>query len=419
MTTVQTPDATNLVDSDLQARYSSTRALTEVLAAPLSPEDQTAQSMPDASPTKWHRGHTTWFFETFLLPGLPSYRPYHPLFGYLFNSYYETIGARHPRPQRGLLTRPSTGEVASYRNQVDEAMSELLAGPPEPGTASLAELGIQHEQQHQELLLMDLKSLLALNPLRPRYHRQVPDDVHPSPALNWVELAGGTGLVGHDGTGFAFDNEEPRHSVVLRPYAVADRPVSCGDWLGFMADGGYERPELWLSDGWSTVQRDGWQAPLYWEKDGAGWAVFTLGGLRRLDPAEPVCHISYYEADAFARWAGCRLPTEDEWELAATEIGLVHRFDLDRAHPRPMGVEATGAAGQVWEWTASAYLPYPGFRPSAGAVGEYNGKFMVNQHVLRGGCVASPPGHPRATYRNFFAPHSRWPFTGLRLARDL
>ena len=419
MTTIQTPNATNLVASDLQARYLSTRALTEVLAAPLSPEDQTAQSMPDASPTKWHRGHTTWFFETFLLPGLPSYRPFHPLFGYLFNSYYETIGARHPRPQRGLVTRPGTGEVASYRTQVDAAMSELLAGPPQAGTAFLAELGIQHEQQHQELLLMDIKSLLALNPLRPRYHRELADHAHPNPALKWLELAGGTGLVGHDGTGFAFDNEAPRHSVILRPYAVSDRPASCGDWLGFMADGGYERPELWLSDGWSTVQREGWQSPLYWEKDGTGWAVFTLGGLKRVDPAEPVCHISYYEADAFARWAGCRLPTEDEWELAVGDIGLAHHFDLGRAHPRPMGVDATGAAGQVWEWTASAYLPYPGFRPSAGAVGEYNGKFMVNQHVLRGGCVASPPGHPRVTYRNFFAPHCRWPFTGLRLARDL
>ena len=277
-------NVTELVASDLQARYSSTRALTDALAAPLSPEDQTAQSMPDASPTKWHRGHTSWFFETFLLPALPAYRPYHPLFGYLFNSYYETIGPRYPRPQRGLVTRPGIGEIASYRAQVDEAMSELLADRTEPRTAFLAELGIQHEQQHQELLLMDIKSLLVLNPLRPRYHHEILDGPHPNPALNWVEIAGGTGLVGHDGTGFAFDNEEPRHRVVLGPYAIADRPVSCGDWLGFMADRGYERPELWLSDGWSTVQREGWQAPLYWEQDGTEWAVFTLGGLKTARP---------------------------------------------------------------------------------------------------------------------------------------
>ncbi len=324
MTTIPMPKATDLASSHLQARYSSTRALTEALAEPLSPEDQTAQSMPDASPTKWHRGHTTWFFETFLLPALPSYRPYHPVFGYLFNSYYETVGARHPRPQRGLLTRPGTGEVASYRAQVDDAMSELLSEASETGTAFLAELGIQHEQQHQELLLMDIKSLLALNPLRPRYHREVPDGSHPNPALNWVELAGGTGLIGHDGTGFAFDNEEPRHRVLVSPYAIADRPTSCGDWLGFMADRGYERPELWLSDGWSTVQRDGWQAPLYWEKEGPDWVVFTLGGLKRLDPAEPVCHISYYEADAFAALG--RLPTTHRVRMGT-------RGERDRPHP--------------------------------------------------------------------------------------
>jgi ergothioneine biosynthesis protein EgtB len=389
----------------LADRFQAVRAHTEALAAPLSAEDQTVQSMPDVSPTKWHRAHTTWFFETFLLgPSHPGYRVFHPGYGYLFNSYYEAVGERYPRPQRGLLSRPGIDEIAAYRRHVDGAMLDLLDGEPAPEVAGLTDLGIHHEQQHEELLLMDVKHVLSVNPLQPAYRPAPPPPPLPEQAPGWHEHPGGVVEMGHAGDGFSFDNETPRHPVLLQPFALADRPVTCGQWLAFVDDGGYRRPELWLSDGWATVLAEGWSAPLYWS-DGE---VFTLHGPKPIDAGEPVCHVSYYEADAFARWAGCRLPTEAEWEAASPPAA-----DGDGPgglHPR--------AGGDVWEWTSSAYLPYPGFRPAAGAVGEYNGKFMVNQHVLRGGCCATPPGHLRPTYRNFFPPAARWPFTGLRLARD-
>ncbi|MGQ0826522.1 MAG: ergothioneine biosynthesis protein EgtB [Actinomycetota bacterium] len=409
-------------------RYASVRTFTEALAAPLSPEDQTVQSMPDVSPTKWHRAHTTWFFEEFVLQRYArGYSPFHPQFGYLFNSYYETVGPRYPRPNRGLLTRPGAEEIGEYRRCVDEAMYDFLQGSVPDDVATLVELGLHHEQQHQELLLMDIKHVLSRNPLRPPYRearRAAPSATGPA---EFVAHAGGLVEIGHAGDDFAFDNESPRHSVYLDPFAIADRPVSCGDWLAFIDDGGYRRPELWLSDGWATVQVERWDAPLYWTRDErTHWRLFTLAGLEDLDPGEPVSHVSYFEADAFARWSGARLPTEAEWEAIAAPRPVEGNFlDLDMGHPlhpapRPPSAEPGPSAlfGDVWEWTGSAYLPYPGFRPVAGAVGEYNGKFMVNQHVLRGGSCVTPPGHARATYRNFFPPSARWPFTGLRLARD-
>lgn len=409
------------IGAQLAADYEQVRASTEALAAPLSPEDQCIQSAPEVSPTKWHRGHTSWFFETFVLgPHLGGYEVFHPLFGYLFNSYYETVGDRHPRPQRGLISRPGVAEVADYRTYVDTAMDRLLSRPLDDDLAGLVELGLQHEQQHQELMLMDIKHVLAQNPLQPAY-AAVPFAAGDPAAQAWVDHPGGLVEIGHDGGGFAFDNESPRHQVWLHPFALASRPVTCGDWLAFIDDGGYERPELWLSDGWATVQEHGWRAPLYWFHADDDWWVFTLAGPRPVDSAEPVCHVSYYEADAYARWAEARLPTEFEWEAHAAAAPATGRFlDEQLLHPRPTpgGGGLQQMFGDVWEWTASAYLPYPGYQPPAGAVGEYNGKFMVNQHVLRGGCCATPPGHTRATYRNFFPPAARWPFTGLRLARS-
>ena len=376
-------------------RYLDVRAHTERLAEPLSPEDQAIQSMPDVSPTKWHRAHTSWFFETFVLtPSLPRYQVHHPAYAYLFNSYYEAVGPRHARNERGLLSRPSVEDVTRYRVAVDEAMGDLMQRALSARDASLIELGMQHEQQHQELLLMDIKHVLSCNPLLPSY---APDAPHPSakplgPA--WIEHAGGVVEVGHEGSGFAFDNEAPRHAVLLQPFAISNRVVTCGEWMAFVDDGGYERVDLWLSEGWATARAAGWDAPLYWRRDGGDWQVFTLSGPRAVDADELVCHVSYFEADAFARWSGARLPTEFEWETAV-----------------PPG------RGEVWEWTSSSYAPYPGFAPSAGAVGEYNGKFMVNQYVLRGGCCATPDGHARTSYRNFFPASSRWAFSGVRLAR--
>ena len=414
---------------DFAPRYCDVRALTEELAAPLSPEDQTVQSMPDVSPTKWHRGHTSWFFETFLLERfVPEYRVYHPRFAFIFNSYYETVGPRHPRPQRGLLSRPGVDEVTGYRRSLDGAMLDFLDRPIGHDARFLVDLGLNHEQQHQELVLMDIKHVLSRNPLLPVY-RSTGDDVvlaggDAAPPLSFAAYDGGVAEIGHHGPGFAFDNEGPRHDVLMRPFALATRPVTNGDWLDFMADGGYGRPDLWLSDGWAVVQGEQWQAPLYWtQAAGSEWEVFTLAGPRPVVEAEPVCHVSYYEADAFAHWAGARLPTEAEWEVAAREHPVDGNFlDLDRLHPEVAthsGDTPVQFFGDVWEWTQSPYSPYPGFRPAAGAVGEYNGKFMVNQQVLRGGCCATPPGHTRATYRNFFPPASRWAFSGLRLARDV
>jgi ergothioneine biosynthesis protein EgtB len=416
--------------------YSSVRSLTEELAAPLSAEDQTVQSMPDVSPTKWHRAHTTWFFEEFVLgPHLPGYEAHHPGYRFLFNSYYEAVGPRHDRGRRGVISRPGIEEVAAYRRRVDEAMSALLGteqSAERVGSAELVVLGLHHEQQHQELLLMDIKHVLAQNPLDPVY-REIP----PPPAAAtgggpaaWLEHPGGQVTVGapveapegETQGGFSFDNERPRHEVLLRPFAIADRPVTCGEWLAFVDDGGYRRPELWLSDGWAAVQAERWEAPLYWSRQGSGWCLFTLAGRRPVREAEPVCHVSHYEADAFARWAGARLPTEAEWEVLVGPAVGERCADPLRAHPSvPQVPRATGAAqgvGEVWEWTASPYVAYPGFRTPAGAVGEYNGKFMSNQQVLRGGSCATPAGHARATYRNFFPPGARWAFSGLRLAQD-
>ncbi len=411
---------------DQGRRYREVRQLTEQLADPLSPEDQVVQSMADASPTKWHRAHTTWFFETFLLtPSASGYEAFDPAYSYLFNSYYDAVGDRHPRPERGLLSRPSVADISYYRQHVDDAMSGFVRDEAahRPELAWLVELGLHHEQQHQELLLMDIKHAFWKNPLEPAY--RTPRDAPPTPtdtSLRWVEHDGGVVEVGHAGDGFAFDNEGPRHETVLRPYRLADRLVTAGEWLAFMADGGYDRPELWLSDGWHTVQQRGWRAPLYWRPDGDAWRVHTLHGTRPVDADEPVVHVSHYEADAFATWAGNRLPTEVEWEHAAASQPVAPRDPVERGvlHPVPA---TTGSGlrqlyGEVWQWTSSAYLGYPGFRPAPGAVGEYNGKFMSNQLVLRGGCCATPPGHVRPTYRNFFPPHARWMFSGVRLAAD-
>jgi ergothioneine biosynthesis protein EgtB len=422
-------------DADRQAvlaQFQRVRRDSEMLAANLTPEDQSIQSMPDVSPTKWHLAHSTWFFETFVLSRFDAdYRAFDPAFGYLFNSYYEAAGPRHPRPERGLLSRPTVVTVAAYRRHVDAAMArfvERIGTALWPEAAFLIKLGAQHEQQHQELILMDIKHVFSVNPLLPAYQAFIPPRrALPRPSRGRVEFAARLAEIGHRGEGFAFDNETPRHKVWLDPFALAAQPVSCGDYLEFIADDGYRRPEFWLSDGWATVCRESWTAPLYWSCDGGEWAIFTLSGQRPLNPAEPVCHVSFYEADAFARWAGKRLPTEAEWEVAAAGLPIAGNFaDRQNLHPCPDDTTAEAEAtplrqmfGDVWEWTASPYVAYPRFRPAKGAIGEYNGKFMSNQMVLRGGAAVTPKGHVRATYRNFFPPSARWAFAGLRLAEDI
>ncbi|WDD91152.1 ergothioneine biosynthesis protein EgtB [Burkholderia sp. FERM BP-3421] len=398
---------TRLPGDALRRRFLDVRTHSTALAAPLSAEDQALQSMPDASPTKWHLAHTTWFFETVVLARhARGYTPFDAHYAYLFNSYYEALGPRHARPQRGLLSRPSLDEVRRYREHVDAALLRLLDDTPEGARGAFAaeiELGLHHEQQHQELILTDILHAFSLNPLLPAYRAHAaPRAVAPSGALRWLSHPGGAVEVGDAGRGFAFDNERPRHPVLLQPYSIGNRLVTNGEYADFIADDGYARPELWLSDGWATVQREAWRAPLYWQPgDMRGdWLVFGLGGAHALDRTAPVAHLSFYEAAAYAEWAQARLPTEFEWEAASILPGIAQVSD------------------SVWQWTRSAYAPYPGFRPLPGIAAEYNGKFMVGQQVLRGGSVATPSGHARPTYRNFFPPAARWQFSGVRLAKD-
>jgi len=383
----------------LQA-FRAVRAETERRAALLSAEDQVIQSMPDASPTKWHRAHVTWFFEQFLLrPFAPGYRPFDERFAYLFNSYYVLAGPRQARPQRGLITRPTAAEVGEYRGYVDAAVCALIQSTKDfARLIPIIAIGLNHEQQHQELLLTDILHAFSFNAIHPAYD---PDWQWPQAASEGAAagaVIAGIHLIGHSGDGFCFDNEQPAHQVVLRPVRLAPSLVTNGEWLEFMADDGYATPTLWLSDGWATVEAQHWEAPGYWRKIDGAWFSMTLGGLRRVAATTPVCHVSYYEADAFARWSGKDLPTEEEWEVAAKSGGLSDAF------------------GIVWQWTRGAYTPYPGYQAAPGALGEYNGKFMVNQMVLRGSSLATPAGHSRPSYRNFFYPSARWQFTGLRLA---
>jgi ergothioneine biosynthesis protein EgtB len=380
--------------------FVTVRNETERRAAPLSPEDQVVQSMPDASPAKWHRAHVTWFFEQFLLrPFAPSYRPFDERFAYLFNSYYVAAGPRHARPQRGLITRPGVAETTAYRAHVDSAVVKLIETTQEPERVfAIVEIGLHHEQQHQELMLTDILHAFAQNPTHPVYdpHWQWPHGKRANSPEN--ALVAGIHVIGNDGAGFSFDNERPAHQVLLKPVRLSKALVTNGEWLEFMADNGYATPSLWLSDGWATVEPQGWKAPGYWQHVDGAWFCMTLGGLRAIDPALPACHVSYYEADAFARWAGKHLPDESEWEVAAKAEALDDAF------------------GAVWQWTRSAYSPYPGYQPEPGALGEYNGKFMISQMVLRGSSLATPAGHSRKSYRNFFYPSARWQFSGLRLA---
>lgn len=410
----------------LTEQFRVVRAATKALCAPLEPEDFVIQSMPDASPTKWHLAHTSWFFEEFVLQAyVRGYRFYDDAFRFLFNSYYEAVGPRHARPHRGLLSRPTVQQTFAYRDHVDERMSELLSTAAESDDlARIVTLGLHHEQQHQELLLTDIKHALSCNPLLPAYTKIAGHAPGAAPPLAFVSFEGGLIEAGHDGDGFCFDNELPRHRVFLRPFQLASRLVTNGEYLAFIRDHGYARAELWLSDGWATVQREHWSRPIYWAESLD--SEFSLTGARELDPAAPVCHLSYYEADAFARWSAARLPTEQEWELAAArgfnEQALLDGNFVEDAHlhplPAPSQKGVTQLFGDVWEWTQSAYSPHPGFKAEAGAIGEYNGKFMVNQLVLRGGSCATPRSHIRPSYRNFFYPTARWQFSGVRLAKD-
>ncbi|MEO7716203.1 MAG: ergothioneine biosynthesis protein EgtB [Capsulimonas sp.] len=411
----------------LAVQYETVRAFTEKICAPLVTEDYAIQSMPDCSPAKWHLAHTSWFFETFVLKAVdPSYQSPHAQYDFLFNSYYNSVGDRHCRAKRGLISRPTVDETYTYRAHVDEAMRAFFtAGAPDTITSmeSVIEIGLHHEQQHQELMVTDLKHMFSENPLLPVYRSARPVAAAPTPELTWVSFDGGLDWIGHEGEGFSYDNEGPRHQTFLQPFQLASRLTTAGEYLAFIEDGGYHRPEFWLAEGWSIVQARGWEAPLYWERQGDGsWTQMTLSGPRPVDPSEPVCHVSFFEAEAYAAWAGARLATEAEWEVAARGVAVEGNFvEGERFHPAPLTGDAPGLRqmfGDVWEWTQSPYTPYPGYRAAPGALGEYNGKFMSSQYVLRGGSCATSQTHIRSTYRNFFSPDARWQFMGIRLAKD-
>ncbi len=416
---IEAPTRSNLVDL-----YSRTRQQTEILCEPLEIEDYSVQSMTDASPTKWHLAHTSWFFETIILAAkIPGYKPYLPQFNFLFNSYYNAVGERIERGRRGTLSRPTVSEVFEYRRNIDSRLLDLLDNSDDilfEQISPLVELGLHHEQQHQELLLTDIKHAFGCNPLRPAYNADLVIESPEPRRLSWTPMSSGVYEIGNDGTTFGFDNEGPRHQTFLPDFALADRLVTVEEYFEFMADGGYDRHELWLSDGWHARQEEDWRAPLYWEQRDGEWWHLTLAGMRPLDPSEPVCHVSYYEADAYARWTGFRLPTEAEWE-ASTQCPSAQGSFLEQGQYHPMSAQGDALSqlfGDVWEWTSSAYAAYPGFRAAPGVIREYNGKFMCNQMVLRGGSCVTPGAHIRATYRNFFYPNSRWQFSGFRLARD-
>ncbi|MEM9316665.1 MAG: ergothioneine biosynthesis protein EgtB [Pseudomonadota bacterium] len=406
----------------LERKYREVRAASVALCETLAPEDFVVQSMPDVSPTKWHLAHITWFFERFVLkPNLEGYRPFNEKFDFIFNSYYYTVGQMHQRPRRGLLSRPTVDEVMAYRRHVDSAMDTLLHRPQEDSELNqLVTLGLHHEQQHQELILTDIRHVLFQNPLEPAFRPPRPVPSAKAPPMKFIAGPDGLAEIGHEGQEFAFDNETPRHRVLLQPHAIANRPVTNWDFREFILDGGYRECRLWLSDGWSKLQSEGWERPLYWSEDLR--SEFTLAGRIDLDDNAPVSNLSYYEADAFASWAEARLPTEAEWEVAAANEAIEGNF-VDNGNLRPVSAAETGDRqqlfGDVWEWTRSPYAPYPGFKPLAGSLGEYNGKFMCSQLVLKGGSCATPLSHIRSTYRNFFYPDTRWQFSGLRLARDL
>lgn len=422
------PSSTPSTREDLLQFYTSVRGFSEQLAEPLEPEDMVIQTIADVSPTKWHLAHTSWFFETFVLKeAIDGYENPVKEYPYLFNSYYQAAGPMHCRARRGLISRPTVAQVFDYRKQVDKRLIDFLTNASDEDLerwGPLVETGLHHERQHQELMLMDIKHVFGENPLRPVYSETAATGVEPEPGrIRWKHFEGGLYEIGHEGEAFHYDNESPRHKTYLVAYDLANRLVTAGEYLEFIEDGGYERPEFWHSLGWMRIQEEGWHAPLYWEQAGGHWQVFTLGGLRPLDLSTPVCHVSFFEAAAYARWAGARLPEEAEWEVAAREQPIEGNFVENRhLHPRaPQGSDQEPLRqlyGDVWEWTRSSYAPYPGYEAAFGALGEYNGKFMCNQYVLRGGCCASAQDHLRATYRNFFQPDKRWPFSGIRLAKD-
>ncbi|MHB1676214.1 MAG: ergothioneine biosynthesis protein EgtB [Sulfuriferula sp.] len=410
------------VNHEMLRRYVEVRANTLKLAAPLSPEDQMVQSMPDASPTKWHLAHTTWFFETFILSShARDYSPFDARYKFLFNSYYKQLGGHPNRAIRGVFSRPELNDILRYRNHIDNCIQTLFKREVPIALLQLLELGLNHEQQHQELIITDIKHAFWINPLRPNYQPRQIKALESASQLSWIAFDEGLYETGHDGRGFAFDNELPRHRTYIKPFRFASRLVTNAEYLKFMADGGYKRPELWLSDAWDHINANGWTAPLYWEYEGDAWYVFTCRGTLPLNPNEPVCHVSFHEADAFARWAGARLPTEFEWEVAASSVEIRgNLLESGACQPNPARPDTNlqQIFGDAWEWTASAHTAYPGYHPSVGPIGEYNGKFMCNQMVLRGGSCATPVSHIRTSYRNFFPPQARWQFSGIRLADD-